>query len=322
MNIGYTYYNRTTEDAILFVDVAPTTGFSSTPTNAAEITNEGMEVDVNWNVLRKGDWSWDINAFWSYNKNVVTDLAGVQSVFLAGFTGTSSRVVEGEPIATLWGVGFEREDNGDLALRSDGFPIVAAEEGVLGDPNPDWIGGLGTVVSWKGISLSAQFETSQGNDHWTGTAGVMDYFGVSTNTANESVAPVDLPTYDGRVITAGTTFRGNIEDFGGGPVALDSEWYTSDGGGFGNQSESFIKDASWTRLRELSLGYSFPEKILGNTGLTHFDVMLTGRNLVLWTDIEGFDPDINLTGATLGRGLDYFTNPATQSFILTLKFGF
>ncbi len=50
--------------------------------------------------------------------------------------------------------------------------IVAAEEGVLGDPNPDWIGGLGTVLSWKGISLSAQFETSQGNDHWTGTAGV------------------------------------------------------------------------------------------------------------------------------------------------------
>ena len=141
-------------------------------------------------------------------------------------------------------------------------------------------------------------------------------------TVNESVAPQDLPTYDGRTITAGTTFRGNIEDFGGGPVALDSEWYTSDGGGFGNQSETFVKDASWTRLRELTLGYSFPEKILGNTGLTHFDILLTGRNLILWTEIEGFDPDINLTGPSKGRGLDYFTNPATQSFIMTLKFGF
>jgi TonB-linked SusC/RagA family outer membrane protein len=322
LNLGITYYDRVTEDAILFVDVAPTTGFSSTPTNAAEITNEGMEVDLNWNVMRKGDFSWDINAFWSYNKNVVTDLAGVQSVFLAGFTGTSSRVVEGEPMAALWGTGFLRDDAGNLDLRSDGFPQISPEESVLGDPNPDWIGGLGTVVSWKGISLSAQFETSQGNDHWTGTEGVLNYFGIGMETVNESVAPVDLPTYDGRVITAGTTFRGNIEDFGGGPVALDSEWYTSDGGGFGNQSESFVKDASWTRLRELSLGYSFPQKILGNTGLTHFDVMLTGRNLVLWTDIEGFDPDINLTGASKGRGLDYFTNPATQSFILTLKFGF
>jgi len=322
LNIGYTYYNRTTEDAILFIDVAPTTGYNSTPTNAAEINNEGMEVDINWNVLRKGDFSWDINGFWSYNKNIVTDLAGVQSVFLAGFTSVSSRVVEGEPMATLWGTPFLRNDAGELDLRSDGFPQISPEEGVLGDPNPDWIGGLGTTIGWKGLTLTALFETSQGNDHWEGTRGVLGYFGIDTKTANETVAPVDLPTYDGRVITAGTTFRGNIEDFGAGPVALDSEWYTSDGGGFGNQGESFVNDASWTRLRELSLGYSFPEKILGNTGLTHFDVMLTGRNLILWTDIEGFDPDINLTGASKGRGLDYFTNPATQSFILTLKFGF
>ncbi len=322
LNLSVTYYDRVTEDAILFLDVAPTTGFSSTPANAAEITNKGLEIDLNWNIVRNGDFSWDINGFWSQNKNVVTDLAGVQSVFLAGFTGTSSRVVEGEPMATLWGNGFLRDANGDYELDSSGFPLVNPEEGVLGDPNPDWIGGLGTTLNWKGLSLSAQFETSQGNDHWTGTAGVMSYFGVSTLSANESLAPVDLPTYDGRIIPAGTTFRGNIEDFGGGPVALDSEWYLSDGGGFGNQSETFIKDASWTRLRELTLGYSFSEKILGNTGLTHFDILLTGRNLVLWTDIEGFDPDINLTGATLGRGLDYFTNPATQSFIMTLKFGF
>ena len=322
LSLGITYYDRVTEDAILFLDVAPTTGFSSTPTNAAEITNQGLELDLNWNVMRKGDFSWDINGFWSQNKNVVTDLAGVQSVFLAGFTGTSSRVVEGEPMATLWGTGFLRDDNGELDLRSDGFPQISPEEGVLGDPNPDWIGGLGTTLNWKGISLSAQFETSQGNDHWTGTSGVLNYFGIGMETVNESVAPQDLPTYDGRTITAGTTFRGNIEDFGGGPVALDSEWYTSDGGGFGNQSETFVKDASWTRLRELTLGYSFPEKILGNTGLTHFDILLTGRNLILWTEIEGFDPDINLTGPSKGRGLDYFTNPATQSFIMTLKFGF
>jgi len=56
--------------------------------------------------------------------------------------------------------------------------------------------------------------------------------------------------------------------------------------------------------------------------LTHFEILLTGRNLFLWTDIEGFDPELNLTGATKGRGIDYFTNPATQSFIVTLKFGF
>ena len=321
-NLGVTYYDRVTEDAILFVDVASTTGFSSTPTNAAEITNKGLEVDFGLNLINSGSFSWDINGFYSFNRNEVTDLAGVQSVFLAGFTGTSSRAVEGEPIGALWGTGFEKDANGNNVLDSNGFPIVDPVERVLGDPNPDWIGGLGTTIRFAGFTLSALFETSQGNDHWTGTTGVMRYFGVDPITANEATAAVDLPTYDGRVIPAGTTFRGNIEDFGGGPVALDSEWYTTEGGGFGSQAETFIQDASWTRLRELSLGYTIPSNLISRTGLSYFEVMLTGRNLVLWTDIEGFDPDINLTGATLGRGLDYFTNPATQSFIFTIKFGF
>ena len=322
LSLGFTYYDRVTEDAILFVDVAPSTGFSSTPTNAAEITNKGFEFDLNWSVLRKENFSWDINAFVSSNKNEVTDLAGVQSVFLAGFTGTSSRAVEGEQIGALWGVGFLRNDDGSYQLDANGFPLISPEEGVLGDPNPDWIGGLGTTLNFYGFRIGFQMETSQGNDHWTGTEGVLKYFGIDKSTANETTADVDLTTYDGRVIPAGTTFRGNIEDFGAGPVALDSEWYTTNGGGFGAQSESFIKDASWTRIRELSIGYSLPKKLLDITGMTHFDILLTGRNLVLWTDIEGFDPDINLTGATRGRGLDYFTNPATQSYLVTLKFGF
>ena len=114
----------------------------------------------------------------------------------------------------------------------------------------------------------------------------------------------------------------NIGDFGAGPVALDQSWYTTNGGGFGNQSETFISDASWTRLRELSLGYEFPKTMLDKVGFSNMSITLSGRNLFLWTDIEGFDPDLNLTGASLGRGLDYFTNPATQSYVFTLKFGF
>ncbi len=322
VSLGVTYYDRVTEDAILFVDVAPTTGFSSTPTNAAEITNKGLEIDLGLNLFSNEDFSWDINGFYSHNKNVVTDLAGVTSVFLAGFTSVSSVVVEGEAMASLWGNGFLTDGSGNYQLDVNGFPLVDPEQKVLGDPNPDWIGGLGTTLRFKGFTLSAQFETSQGNDHWTGTTGVLRYFGIDPITANETTATSDLQTFDGRTITAGTTFRGNIENFGGDDVALTEEWYLSNGGGFGNQGETFVQDASWTRLRELSLGYSFPQDLISKTGLSHFDITLTGRNLFLWTDIEGFDPDINLTGATKGRGLDYFTNPATQSFIVTLKFGF
>ena len=322
LSLGVTYYDRTTEDAILYIDVAPSTGYNSTPSNAAEITNSGLEIDASFNLFAGENFRWDLNGFYSYNRNMVTDLAGVESVFLAGFTSTSSRVVEGYPMASLWGTGFQHDSNGNYVLDSNGFPIVDPVERVLGDPNPDWIGGLGTTLNFHGFTLSALLETSQGNDHWTGTEGVLKFFGIHPETANETVAPQDLKTVDGRTIPAGTTFRGNIADFGGGPVALDSEWYTGNGGGFGNQSETFIKDASWTRIREISLGYSVPADLIEKTGLTKFEVLLTGRNLFLWTDIVGFDPDINLTGASKGRGLDYFTNPSTQSYIVTLKFSF
>jgi hypothetical protein len=157
---------------------------------------------------------------------------------------------------------------------------------------------------------------------WAGTEGVLKYFCIHPETANENVASEELRVYGGdRTIAAGTTFRGNIKDFGDGPVALTQEWYTGEGGGFGNVTEDFVKDASWTRLRELSLTYDLKD-FIKETVLTDFQISFTGRNLFLWTDIEGFDPDLNLTGSSKGRGLDYFTNPATRSFLMTVKLGF
>ncbi|OSY88605.1 membrane protein [Tenacibaculum holothuriorum] len=322
INLGVTYYNRKNTDVILNLNSAPSTGFTQTVQNAAVITNKGLEIDLGATIIRNENLTWKIDANFSQNKNVVEDLKGVESVFLAGFTGTSSRVVEGHAMATLWGGRFARDNNGAYVLDSNGFPTIAATEGVIGDPNPDWIGGLGTTVQYKGFTLSAQFETSQGNDHWTGTEGVLKFFGIHPETANETTAPADLRTFDGRTIPAGTTFRGNIGNFGGNDVALTEEWYLANGGGFGSQSETFVQDASWTRLREVTLAYSFPKSVTDQLGVSNLELSLSGRNLVLWTGIEGFDPDINLTGPSRGRGLDYFTNPATRSYIATLKFGF
>lgn len=320
--LGFTYYNRKTVDAILEIDVPSSTGYSSKLANAGTISNKGFEVDLGVKLINNQDLKWGVDLNFSSNKNVVEDLNGVKSIFLAGFTGTSSRAVEGEAMGTLWGGKFARNDDGSYVLDGNGFPTLDPEEGILGDPNPDWIGGIGTSLSYKGFSFSAQFEISQGNDHWTGTEGVLKYFGIDPETANETTANVDLKTYDGRTIPAGTTFRGNIGNFGGDDVALTEEWYLAEGGGFGNQSETFVKDASWTRLREVSIGYSFPKKTIEPIGLTNLEFSVSGRNLALWTDIEGFDPDLNLTGASLGRGLDYFTNPSTKSYLFTLKLGF
>lgn len=322
LGLNLTYYDRTTSDGILPLEAPPSSGFSTIFSNAAEITNKGIEADAYYNVIRRDDINWRIFTNFTSNENTVESLPGVSRYILNGFTSTSSAVVEGAPFAALYGGAWLRDEAGDFILNEFGFPTNAPTQQVIGDPNPDWRGGLGTEFSYKGLSASVLFETAQGQDMWNGTLGVLRYFGIDPYTANISVSDVDLQTIDGLTIPAGTEFRGNIEDFGGGPVAATADWYLSNGGGFGSVGEQFIQDGSWTRLREATISYTLPQELLGNIGLTNVTLGVTGRNLILWTDFVGADPDTNLTGASKGRGLHYFTNPGTRSVLFNLNFGF
>ena len=123
---------------------------------------------------------------------------------------------------------------------------------------------------------------------------------------------------------AGTLVRGNIEDFGSGPVLLDEAWYGSLGGGFGSSiiNEFAIEDASWTRLREVSLSYNINGDFITKTGLESVNLSVTGRNLALWSKVKGIDPDVNQFGTGVGKGLDYFTNPSSKSIVFGININF
>lgn len=319
--IGATYYDRITEDALLSVDLAPSSGFSSVWSNAASITNKGVEIDMSYRVTGFKNVDWRIDANFSQNRNMVTRLDGVESVFLNGFAGASSRVVRDQPFAALWGGRWQRTTDGSLILDRNGFPEVDPEEGVIGDPNPLFRAGLGSNISWKNINFSFQFETMQGQDIWAGTESILMYFGVHPITANEFTTETEMRTVDGRIVPSGTTVRGNVGNFGAADVILDSEWYTGNGGGFGPVAEQFVVDGSWTKLREVSIGYSLPSSLIRKAKLSSASINLTGRNLFIWSPLKYVDPEVNLTGASKGRGLEYFTNPGTGSYIISLKVG-
>ncbi|MCU4177742.1 SusC/RagA family TonB-linked outer membrane protein [Carboxylicivirga sp. N1Y90] len=325
LNLSFTYYQNETVGAIFAVDVPASTGYTSRFENAATLSNKGIELDLTGTLVRNGDFKWDVLFNFSKNKNMVDDLKGVKSIFLNGFTGTSSRAVEGHALGTLWGGKWARTADGKLDLDENGFPQQALEEGVIGDPNPDFRAGLGTTLSFKGLSLNVLFETSQGGDMWAGSEAVLRHFGISPRTANEVTLGADMQNYWGETIAAGSTVRGNVHNFGGGDVLLDQAWYTGLGGGFGSVSEDFIHDASYIRLREISMTYSLPKSIISPLKLQNVNVSLIGRNLALWSDFAdefGVDPETNLTGVSNGRGLDYFTNPSTQSYMVKINIGF
>lgn len=323
VSLSTTYYQNKTEGAIFAVQVPATTGYTNTNANAAELENKGFEADLGINWFRNKDFSLNTTIVASTNKNKVISLKGVESYYLNGFTGTSSRAVEGQPLGALWGVDFLRDDKGALVLDANGFPTNAPAESVIGDPNPDWLGGITNTFRWKKLNFSILFDHVQGGDVWNGTRGALYTFGTHAETANESVAPSNIKNASGVTIPAGTVFRGDVGNFGAGPVALDQAWYGNVGGGFGPISSQFIEDGTRTRLREISLGYSFSgDGFKKKTKLQSIDLSLTGRNLALWTDYRGIDPETNLTGPSNGRGLDYFNNPSTRSYLFTVRINY
>lgn len=335
LSVGFTYYRNITKGAIFAVDVPASTGFAKKWDNAATISNRGIEADFKLDVIAKKDFNWNIFGNLTRNRNMVDDLQGVQSIFLNGFEGTSSRAVEGKPLGALWGASFQKNEDGSYIVDANGFPKATPTEGYLGDPNPKWRGGLGSELRWKGLGVSCLFETSQGGQMWNGTLGVLNYFGRSATTATETTlsaadAANVMVAWGGSVADnydanadGSYTFRGTVTEFAPGKkVALDQAWYTGIGGGFGPVSSQFIYDASWTRLRELTLSYRINSEKLSAAKLGNAELSLSGRNLFIWTKWQGIDPETNLTGTSNGRGLEYFNNPGTRSYLVTLKLNF
>jgi TonB-linked SusC/RagA family outer membrane protein len=323
LSLSLSHYRNETTDALINIPQASSTGYDFLYANAGTIQNRGLEVDLGYTLFKNKDWSVEWNLNWTRNRNIVTNLNGAGSINLGGTAGVSSRAVEGYALGVLFSTKWQRNENNGLILNANGFPIPDIVSAPIGDPNPDWRGGTGLNVKYKKLTFSALMEHSQGGMVINGTEGVLLDYGTSGAVGNESVATTNLKRSDGTVISAGTSFRGNIKDFGAGPVALDQSWYTGLGGWFGNVGEQFMEDATWTRFRELNLGYTLSHPGLKRAlGLSSLLIEVSGRNLFLISSVQGFDPDSNVSGSTSGRGVVYFVNPPTRSYLCTLKLNF
>jgi len=316
----------------------------------ALMENKGIELDGTYLLMNDANKGLDLYFNWAQNKNKVTDLAGTEVIYL-GTGSVNSVAIVGHAVGTLHGTGSKTyalandidpvgyddginvftDDNslvGNLALDNNGFPQITSLKVVLGDPNPDWRGSLGLNARWKNFNMNVLFEHSQGGDYSPRTQWVLRRFGTTAETGNfiESL-PKDLINVDGDTIAAGSSVRGTIHDFGGGDVLLDEAWYRHGiGGGFGdNQAYNFaVKDATFSRIRELSLSYTFTSPAFRETTkLSSVTLRATGRNLWAWyKELVGLDPATNQAGVANGFGLDYFTNPSTKSYLFTVSVNF
>ncbi|MEB2777413.1 SusC/RagA family TonB-linked outer membrane protein [Algoriphagus sp. D3-2-R+10] len=315
---GATYYQNRINDILFAVKTNPSTGFTTEYTNAGIIENKGLELDLSATVVQRESLSIAINGNFSNNRNLVVELRGAETVDIGG----TSKAVQGHPMSAFWLPGTVRNEDGSFALDANGFPKVDTQRRVIGNPNPEWRGGLGAQLNWKNLDFGFLFEHSQGGDYINRTRVVMYGFGTHQDVSNEITLTEDLTNISGTLVPAGTTVRGNIADFGAGNVLLDEAWYTGIGGGLGfnKVNDLFIEDATWTKLRNVTLGYTLQDSpFLDKIKLQSLRVSFSGRDLFLWTDLIGVDPETNNYGVSNAFGMNYFNNPGTKSFLFNIQ---
>jgi TonB-linked SusC/RagA family outer membrane protein len=344
VTVELTSYDIKTTDAILNQPLAPSTGYGGRLANAAKMENKGIEAVLGVRVLDTKNLSFDVDFKYAANENKVTDLAGAEYISLGGFSSAGAVAMEGKPYGVFRGGSWAVNDTtGKYDLDDVGFLQEDAEVGIIGDPNPDWIGSLRMTANLqKTLRVSALFDFKQGGDIWNGTRGALSYFGAHGST--DVITTIDTANYSSGLPSFGAhygfaniwdspyswgqwnedgtfSFRGTIEDFNGDgtQVALtDLAYWNGPFSGFTGPAERFVEDGSYVKLRELSFTYTHTGALATQFGLGSVELGVTMRNLKTWTDYSGVDPETNLSGTTSLRGYDYFNMPHTKSTIITL----
>ncbi len=303
------YYVRNTRDLIYNVPVPGTSGFSTQLVNIGAMKNKGYEFVLNSENIRGRDFKWSSSFNLSFNENKVVSLDGDQTLIPGNDGRYMNSLIVGEAIGVFYGPKYAGVDpaNGDaLWFLDDGKTTTNdyndAGDFVIGNPNPDWIGGLNNTLSYKGIELSFLFQGVWGNQIQNGAGGFMstgaDWF---DNQTRDQLGRWQKP--------------GDITDI---PQA---RFYYSNGTG---ASSRYVYDGSYIRLKSLNLGYNLPKSVTDKLKISTARIYVMGVNLLTFTDYEGWDPEVNTDyrAGNRNQGADFYSAPQIKSVTFGLNLGF
>ncbi|HEU5146501.1 MAG TPA: TonB-dependent receptor [Chryseosolibacter sp.] len=319
LNLTADYYIKTTSDLLFSVNVPQTTGYSSSLRNIGQVENRGLEIAISSENIAGSafQWSTDFNIAFNRNKVLALDgrpefTDGAGSGHLVVFNTVLMKV--GEPLGNFYGrqvAGiFQSEEEvaaspqaatakpGDLRyadLNNDGA-INDLDRTVIGNGNPDFFGGLNNTFTYKGIELNIFFQGSFGNEILN--FGRFDLYNLNGNN-NQSADVLQRWTPEH---PSNTIPRANI--FGGNRIL----------------SSFHIEDASYVRLKNISLGYQLPEHIFGPLPIQSVKVYVAAQNWLTFTKYKGYDPEVSRFGSSsINQGMDYGGYPASKTLLVGLN---
>jgi TonB-linked SusC/RagA family outer membrane protein len=323
IGLELSYYDAKTFNQIMPIQITGATGYTSKFINSGEVSNKGIEAILNLVPVRTNDMEWSFNFNFAKNKNEVVSLYDAntkQIVMGTSQGGVSLAAIPGLPLGVIKGRGHVYHANGQPLVDEDGYYVTKADQ-ILGNVNPDWIGGVGTSFRWKDLSIGVQVDAKVGGNIFSLDRYYGDYSGLYPETAglNDKGKPVRSPVADG----GGIKMPGVKED--GTPNDVYTSATNSDEAPFGINASpgNYIYDATFVKLREVNLTYSFKNILFANSKFVKgIDLSLVGRNLaILYKDLPYADPEQSYSAGNLS-GHSGGTYPAVKTigFNLRLKF--
>ncbi|NQY07113.1 MAG: hypothetical protein HRT68_13230, partial [Flavobacteriaceae bacterium] len=277
--------------------------------NIADIENQGFEASLSFDSF---EWSSDsfqhnIGFVFSRNETKVIALNSDNSIIpIAGFASVSNSLIEGLPAGMIVGTAYERNDQGELVIDSNGFPLVSNNLKILGDPTPDFKLGITNSFRYKNLSLNIDLDIQKGGDVWNGTQNVLNYHGVSQESANQR----NIKNYVFNGVTTSGAINTTPVDFANpNQSVFENRWVQY---GYGGVAEDAIEDASYLNIKSIRLTYKLFENNYRDSRIKFFNqiaITLFADNLFTFSKFNGANPYSSLFDTNSGNSLNYFNSP-------------
>jgi TonB-linked SusC/RagA family outer membrane protein len=302
------YYIKNTRDLLNNVQMPSSTGYTTTTMNVGEMQNKGLELDVDA-ILFRSEFSWTVSANIAFNRNTVKKLYEGQIIrgSIIGITVLNDFInilEEGRPLGIFYGYLEDGYDsNGKIKYKDlDGKTgLTFADKVQIGNPNPKFIGGFNSTMTYKNFELSLFFYGSYGNDIYSlgGAAVNMDYL-VGLNKTRDVL--YDSWTPENPTAKYPKLSKSN-------PIQI---------------SDRFVEDGSFLKLKNIQLSYNFHPKKIGITWIDNGQIYISGQDLLTWTKYSWFDPEVNTFGgpSSVNIGIDHLQYPTSKGVTFGIKLGF
>jgi len=321
LTLDLTYYHKRSTSQIFTVDSPPSTGYTRRIINLGQTSNKGVEVMLGVTPFRSASgMNWDINANFTHNVNMVDDL-GEYAQLVYG----SNVHIPGHPYGMIYRARYARDDEGNILVNPQtGKPISAGTSGPVGNPNPRFLFGLSNTLSYKGFTLDALFDWKEGGAIYSINVGEAMARGVTRDTEDRELLYIG-PGVLGDVNTLQPLLDENGNKIPNNTAIPVTDYYFSGGFGPGGIAEGSVFDATVFRLREISIGYSIPQKLLAKTPFGSAFLSISGRNLWYYAPnfpkYMNYDPEIS-TGNANNAGADGYGVPTSRRYGVNLRFSF